>query len=92
MNDELAHFLIMIGDSCAAAQVAALEVEILTVDGIRHVGVPAAPAPRDDRDAVDGTGYAEIVIAGERLPLEIVVELVVRAPERAGAPQPSLSR
>lgn len=81
MDDERSHYLIMLGDVCVAARIASLSVEVLTADGTRLSGVPAPQTPDADAEAVDDTGYAnDLFIGGQCVPLDTVVEFVVRTP------------
>jgi hypothetical protein len=76
MNDRHAQFLIIVADACSGAALAELSVEVVTVDGLRHRGVPAV-LEVDHPDAVDG---GSLRVDGRVVALARVVELVVRPP------------
>ena len=76
----------MLGDMCAAASLARLSVEVITEDGKRVTGVPSPHTPVDG-DEVDHTGYAnELLIDGQSVRLDTIVEITVRTV--ADAPPP----
>ncbi len=69
----------MLGDACSAAGLADLTVEVVTAEGARGRCVPASP-PRVVGQLTE-TGYPRVVlIDGSSLPLEDVVEFLVRSP------------
>lgn len=73
-DDQRAHFLIMLGDLCGAAELARLPVEVSTDDGRVFRGIPDLPAAADPADAYDDTGYVgELRIDGETVSLSSVV-------------------
>jgi hypothetical protein len=81
MDDRHAHFLTMLGDTCVAAGLARLSVELVLGDGRRVSGTPSPLIADQAHPPVDETGYSSrLLIDGEDARLEDVVEFVVRAP------------
>lgn len=63
MDDRRALFIMMLGDTCSAARLAHLEIEVRLLDGARARGVPGEPGT-DDAQAIDHTGYTPPVMVG----------------------------
>ncbi len=81
MDDRRAHFLTMLGDTCLAAGLAGIPVELQLRDGTRVAGTPSPRIATDGAGAVSDTGYASpLLIDGMTTHIEDVVEFVVRAP------------
>jgi hypothetical protein len=81
MDDRYAQFLITVGDLCAAAALAGLEVEACTADGARAVGVPGSIKRTDGDEEVDHSGYARtFLVDGHLLNLDEIIKCSVRAP------------
>jgi hypothetical protein len=81
MNDRHAQFLIAVGDLCAAAALAGLEVEACTADGGRALGVPGSLRHTNGAEQIDDSGYARTFrIDGHLVNLDEIVECSVRAP------------
>lgn len=72
----------MLGDTCAAAGLASIPVEVLLRDGRRVDGMPSLrPASEDESLGVNETGYSSLLVIDEDpLELEDVVEFVIRSP------------
>jgi hypothetical protein len=72
----------MLGDACVAAGLASIPVDVLLRDGRRVGGMPSPrPASEESDDAVDATGYSSLlIINGDPLELEDIVEFVIRSP------------
>lgn len=78
MNDRRAHFLIMVGDSCLAAGIGELRVEIALRDGTRASGVPSPQVAARPLEEIDGTGYSKkLLLNGMSVELDEVVEFTV---------------
>lgn len=81
VDDRRAHFLTMLGDTCLAAGVASIHVEVLLRDGRRMGGMPSSLPASEESVTVNETGYSSLlVIGGDSLELEDVVEFVIRSP------------
>jgi hypothetical protein len=79
MDDRHAQFLIVVADACLGAELAELVVEVLTIDGSRHSGVPTA-VEVDEPEIADG---CTLRVDGSVVALEEVVEFLVRPPDEA---------
>ena len=79
MDDRHAQFLIVVADACLGAELAELMVEVLTIDGVRHSGVPTA-VEVDQPEITDGR---TLRLNGSVVALEEVVEFLVRPPGEA---------
>ena len=79
MDDRHAQFLIAVADACLGAELGELIVEVLTIDGVRHCGVPTA-VEVDQPDIADG---CTLRVDGTVVALKEVVEFVVRPPGEA---------
>lgn len=81
MNDRRAHFLTMTGDTCAAAGLANLVVEIMLANGTVRSGVPSPRSSEDEDSALDETGYSNLLLVdGGLIRLEDVVGFAVHSP------------
>lgn len=81
MDDRRAHFLTMLGDTCAAASLAGISVELALGDGRRVTGTPSAQAPEGAGEPAEETGYSgTLLIDGASARLDDVVEFSVHAP------------
>lgn len=81
MDDRSAHFLTMVGDTCIAAGVGDIRVELLLSDGSRLIGAPSPEPVEAGASAVGETGYADLLLVdGCAAQLRDVVEFVVRKP------------
>ncbi|HLI60523.1 MAG TPA: hypothetical protein VKV21_12760 [Solirubrobacteraceae bacterium] len=84
MDDQHAQFLIAVGDLCAAAGLAGLEVQVQPrEDGGPAVrGVPSEPSSSPAaRDQVDDIGYRRTLAVGDRIiDLESIVACTIYAP------------
>ena len=65
MDDHRAQFITLLGDACAAAATARIEVEIGLADGSHVRGVPRPIPTTDSREEVDDTGYAQRLFIGD---------------------------
>jgi hypothetical protein len=87
MEDRHAQFLIAVGDLCAAAGLAGLEVHVRPREGSGPIarGVPTSPAlPVDPRDQADETGCRRTLAVGDRIvDLESIVACTIFAPPGA---------
>ncbi len=83
MDDRRAHFLTMLGDTCASAGLASLPIGLVLIDGRRVSGTPS-PQPTVDEaaDALEQTGYANrLLIDDESVAIDEVIEFAVRSPD-----------
>ena len=81
MQDETAHFLVMVGDACNSARLASLPVEVTTRDGRRLSGVPVPQEASTPQQEIDDTGFKnELILDGVSIALDQVVELRLRRP------------
>lgn len=70
----------MLGDTCSAAGLADIPVEVRLSDGRRLAGTPS-PQPVAGGHSVNETGYASLLlIDGVTAELEAVIEFLVRSP------------
>jgi hypothetical protein len=79
MDDRHAQFLIVVADACLGAGLGELVVEVLTIDGVRHRGVPTAVEVEQPEIADGGT----LRVGGRVVALEEVVQFVVQPPGEA---------
>lgn len=71
----------MTGDTCVAAGLANLEIEIMLANGTTASGVPSPRSSQSSGGEVDDTGYARLLLVdGHRIDLEDVVGFSVRTP------------
>ncbi len=81
MDDRRAHFLTMLGDTCSAAGVARIRVELVMVDGVRVSGTPLPLPSRGDQGEIDETGYrSSMMVDGCPVNLEEVVGFAIVSP------------
>jgi hypothetical protein len=81
VDDRRAHFLTMLGDACAAADLANMRVELILNDGSSIGGVPSPRAGRNPRHPVAETGYANRLLVGsETVCLEDIARFAISSP------------
>jgi hypothetical protein len=81
VDDRRAHFLTMLGDACAAAEVANMRVELILNDGSSIGGIPAPRVGRDPRHPVAETGYENrLLVGGETVCLEDIARFAISSP------------
>jgi hypothetical protein len=81
MDERLEHFLISVGDMCAAAALARLDIEVVTGGRMRVRGVPSSPRPVDGDDEVGDSGFARTFrIADHLIAFEDIVSCTIHSP------------
>ena len=82
MDDRQAQFLIVVADACLGAELGELIVEIQTIEGVRHCGVPTMVEDERPDDPNGGT----LRVDGSVVALEDVAEFLVRPPGEVPGP------
>ncbi len=85
MDERLDHFLTSVGDLCAAAALAQLDIEVVTGDRTRVRGVPSSPRPAEGDDEVDDTGFARTFrIANHLIAFKDIIACTIHSPNPPG--------
>ena len=81
MDDRRSQFLIAVGDLCAVATLASLDIEVCTADGTLVRGIPGVLRSAQGEAQVDDTGYARTFrIAARIVNLEEIVGCRITSP------------
>ncbi len=82
MDDRQAQFLIAVADLSAAAATADLPVEVRTLQGEVHDGIPTPVSAGFGSAQLEQIGYSDpLYIDGHGLPLQDIIACTIRAPE-----------
>jgi hypothetical protein len=86
MDDRYSEFMIAIGQLCAAAELASLNLEVVTTDGQVVIGLVGAPRTAEGAGELDHTGLQRTVrIDGALVNLDEIVRCTLHRPQVFGS-------